>query len=133
MITIIKNDENTVVLTLNEKMDNTSNGFIFKFINDSTSEEVIFTSNDISTAKSRYNEFIIEENINDDPVNGVITLNNSGFWSYVIYESNNPSSLTITNNKIIETGKVNVIGETIELDYYNPTEDTLYVYDDENI
>ncbi len=116
MILINKNTSNSVVLTLNEGRTTENPVYVFLFIDDQTQENKIFYSQNLSTNKDRYDLFNIIENDTEDLSNGIISLN-EGFQHYLIYENN-------LSGKILERGKVKVLGTTTEYVFepdYNTT------------
>ncbi len=127
MITINKNQSNTVVLTLTEKATIDPYTVLFEFVHQMTGEIKLFTAADISTAIGRYNEFDIIETATEDLYDGRVELK-VGFHKYTIYEMTpiSPADLDPTNAVgILETGKVLVIGTATAPDYF----DNSYVKD----
>lgn len=111
MILINKGQSNSVVLTLTERSTLVQPIYVFKFVNDITTEVIRFTADDISDAKERYNEFVIEENAVADVYNGIITLVDSGRYSYYIYEVANESPIDLEGETtLVEQGIVKVVG-----------------------
>jgi hypothetical protein len=127
MILINKESYNNVVLTLTEKSqllgyDNGGNLTgttynLFVFENEGKNQQKIFTADDISPYKKRYNEFSIRES--DAPealLDGRIHLTGrTSQWSYKIYESDTPFSantlaVSATTGTILEEGRVLVRG-----------------------
>lgn len=113
MIYLKQNNVNTVILTLTEKTTITSPFYLFEFISDSTNQTVYFTGSDISTNKTRYNEFNIELTTGAaDLLNSVLNLDPNGFYSYSVYSQESPTNLDINNiTELVETGKVYVVPE----------------------
>lgn len=118
MIKIIQNNSNRCVFTLNEKTTLTGDSiyYLFEFISDSTNDSVLFTGNDISGNKDRFNEFSIVEtgstfvNLTASTVN----LEPTGFWKYNVYQQTSPTNLSISGTSgIVEMGKAQVIGTEV--------------------
>jgi len=110
MINLEPESLNTVALTLTEKSTITATPvyYLFEFINDESNVSKLFTATDISTNKSRYNEFVIEttEGV-EDLLTGVIKLDTKGFYKYNIYEQLSSNNLLIENTtSLVEKGKV---------------------------
>jgi hypothetical protein len=79
---------NNVALTLSEDTNITYVDYLFQFINATSLEEVVFIAQDVSNFKERYNLFVIEL-VNPNQVNlriGKIHLNDTGYWTYNIYQ-----------------------------------------------
>jgi len=127
MILINKESYNNVVLTLTEKSqllgyDNGGNLTgttynLFVFENEGKNQQKIFTADDISPYKKRYNEFeIVESDAPEALLDGRIHLTGrTSQWSYKIYESDTPFSadtlaVSATTGTIIEEGRVLVRG-----------------------
>lgn len=127
MILINKESYNNVVLTLTEKSqllgyDNGGNLTgttynLFVFENEGRDEQKIFTANDISPYKGRYNEFeVLESGTTENLLDGIIHLTGrTSQWSYKIYESDTPFSantlaVSATTGTILEEGRVLVRG-----------------------
>lgn len=96
MITIYKNTENTVCLTLTERAQYTQSVFLFKFTREISNQQIIFTAENISDNTERYDKFIIEEvdSDNEDLSIGKVNLA-EGKYHYQIYEApeTSPQSL----------------------------------------
>jgi hypothetical protein len=127
MILINKETNNTIALTLTEKSQllgydsggnltgTTYNLFVFE--NEGRDEEKIFTANDISPYKERYNEFeVLESGTTENLLGGIIHLTGrTSQWSYKIYESDTAFSadtlaVSATTGTILEEGRVLVRG-----------------------
>ncbi len=113
MITINQNTGNTVSLTLNEKATVTPYNVLFEFKNDTTGLIKYFSALDTSPATDRYNLFQITENATESLTVGTVSLLETGYWSYNIYQM--PYSGTVSLDpsvsiKVLEIGKALVIG-----------------------
>lgn len=116
MIKLTQNTSNNVILTLSESVTYTGSPvyFLFRFINQTTKDEKLFTAQDTSTNIVRYNQFNITltgstfENL----TGGTICINPDGQLFYEVYEQKSPTNLSLsgTSGKIIEQGIVKVEG-----------------------
>ena len=123
MLLINKNANNTLILTLTEKVTIVSPTFLFKFTNDITRESVLFISTNLSAYTDRYDKFLITETSGTiNASSGVINLNPTGFWKYEIFEQASTTNLleSLTGAKV-ENGKVKVVGTETVHTVYNPT------------
>ena len=122
MVNINKNDNTNIFLTLAEKTTLATPYYLFVFTSDVDRNEVIFTANDLTEYKERYNKFLITETSGTTTLtSGVITLTPTGFWSYKVYEQESGTNLLVANTTgLVEQGRVKVIGtETINPKYSN--------------
>jgi VCBS repeat-containing protein len=109
MITINKGEINKVVLTLSERTTIVDATYLFTFINDQSDVIKSFIAEDISVNKIRYNQFAIEENAVENLLNGVVSLDQEGSWTYAIREQASVSNLIVANSgAIVEIGIVKV-------------------------
>jgi len=123
MLLINKNSNNTLILTLTEKVTIASPTFLFKFTNDLTRESVLFISANLSSYKDRYDKFLITETSGTiNASSGVINLNPTGYWKYQIFEQASTSNLLESaTGSMVENGKIKVIGTDTTYTVYNPT------------
>ena len=122
MLVINKNSNNTLILTLTEKVTIASPTFLFKLTNDLTRESVLFLSANLSSYKDRYDKFLITETSGTINVSSVIKLNPTGFWKYQIFEQASTSNLLESaTGSMVENGKIKVIGTDTTFTVYNPT------------
>lgn len=96
----------TFVCTLKEKQTLTTPYWLFRFVKDGTSQEVIAVysdADDTSSYKTRFNRFEITEG-------GLSALVlPSGIWTYYIYEQTTGSNTNYVNStSLCETGQVKV-------------------------
>jgi len=108
MIRLEENTANTVVVTLTENATLLTPYYLFEFISDDTNESKIFIASNISTNKSRYDEFTITTTTGvEDLLNGVIDLKTKGYYTYNIYEQVSATNLDLANiTSLVEVGKV---------------------------
>ena len=123
MLVINKNSNNTLILTLTEKVTIASPTFLFKLTNDLTRESVLFLSANLSSYKDRYDKFLITETSGTiNASSGVINLNPTGYWKYQIFEQASTSNLLESaTGSMVENGKIKVIGTDTTFTVYNPT------------
>ena len=123
MLVINKNSNNTLILTLTEKVTIASPTFLFKLTNDLTRESVLFLSANLSAYKDRYDKFLITETSGTiNASSGVINLNPTGYWKYQIFEQASTSNLLESaTGSMVENGKIKVIGTDTTFTVYNPT------------
>ncbi len=98
--------------------------------------EKAFICSDSSAYPYRYNEFLITERASNEILtSGTITLNPPGYWHYEIYEQESTTNtdflLSLNPNSPLEIGKVKVIGQGTEFNYYAQEETTYKTYDPE--
>ena len=120
MIHLNQNQENIVYLTLSEAVTLTATPvyFLFRFVSETTNDEILFTAPDITTAITRYNEFnftltgATSPNINFTA--GTISMSPFGEYIYEVYEMYSPTNLFLsgTSGTILETGIVKLSGAT---------------------
>ena len=143
MILLNQNSSNIVYLTLSESVPNsftsTTPYFLFRFVSFTTNNEVLFSAQDISTAITRYNQFVITltgataPNLNY--TGGTIYMEPAGEWTYEVYPMYSPTNLFLsgTTGTLIEKGIVTLsgtsastyitqeyTGETKTYGYYQP-------------
>lgn len=130
MIVINKGQNNTIVVTLDEKRTLTAPTYLFKFTNDVTGTAVRFIAANQSAYTYRYDQFLITETSGTiNLTSGVIELSPAGFWSYVIYEQTSTTSLDEKlSTGVVETGKVKVIGTSESPSVYDPGINTYIAY-----
>lgn len=124
MIVLNQNSANNVYLTLSESVTLSANTvyFLFRFLDETTKNEVLFTASDTSTNTIRYNLFNITLTAstasNIDYINGVISLDPFGKWTYEVYNQLSSTNLDLNNaSGPIEKGFVTVNAlSTINID-----------------
>ena len=100
MIKLVQGLTNSVVFTLNERTTISNPYYIFQFINDQTKKSFLFTTNDLSNNKQRYNLFEITPSI-------TTSMSNYGFWTYNVFETATYSSpLSISGLDLVENGRI---------------------------
>lgn len=127
MIQVIKNQANTVVVTLKEKQTLTNPDFLFEFTHDITGQVKLFTAVDTSAYTDRFNSFTITDNTTELPYSGQMNFN-EGYHSYKVYEMNNASPVDLDPDNavtVLETGKVEVIDDSASTDVSFDEDDTI--------
>lgn len=127
MITINKGQVNEVWLTLAEYTTISNPRYLFVFTNDTTKKEVRFICS--FTSNAEYSVFNITESNTPNFLNGVVTLNPTGFWSYEVYQQSSATNLdpSLSQGKV-ESGKVQVIGTPYTNSIYENQNTTNEVY-----
>ncbi len=136
MLRVIKDNANTLTVTLTEKSTVSNPIYLFKFTNQTSNVSYWFISSDTSNFKQRYNKFLLTEKNNANTLNGEITLGLEGRYDYEIYQTNlaNTSGLTIASDaienivKTVEVGIVDVVFDVKEYAKYEVQYDTNIVY-----
>ena len=98
MIRIEYNTNQNIYISLYDKKISVSNTYIFKFINQVTSEEVTLTLNDISLHKERYSKFLIS--------NTAFTNRTIGFWNYYVTQAASGNTIIATGKMLLETNNL---------------------------
>lgn len=132
MILINRNTANTVILTLSEKTTLTPVYYLFEVINDTTNNVKCFIADDVSVNKLRYNEFLINESATEDLLNGTVSLVQSGYYKYNIYEQSSSTNLdpALATNKI-DKGKLRVAATEQTIDVYSGNQTNYVVYNEQ--
>lgn len=111
MIVLNKNQANTVILTLTEKVTITSPYFLFRFISIADLSEKLCLAADTSSYTDRYNKFTITDSTTEDAANGTLNFLPQGQWKYEAYEQASSSNLLLANTgAMVEQGLVDVVG-----------------------
>jgi hypothetical protein len=90
--------------------------YLFQFISETTNDEVIFTTPDVSQNVLRYNQFnITVTGSTQNLTAGTINLNPKGEYIYNVYDMYSPTNLAIsgTSGVIIKTGILQVTGTSL--------------------
>lgn len=110
MLLLTRGQDNDVIVTLKENQTLEVPNFLFVFTNDQTGGVTSCIAANISEFENRYNEFIITEKDSPDNLAGEVSLKNTGFYHYDIYEQNSDTNLNPDNAiNLLETGKAKVI------------------------
>ena len=129
MIVINKNTTTNFVATLFELSQLTNPDYLFEFESDQTKTKFYTIIADISTNKSRYNEFNFVEGTNN-PTSGSLDLGSPGFYKYKVYEQNSTTNLDPTGLNKVEEGKMKLIDSTYQPSFtqhsVSPTTNVVY-------
>lgn len=129
MIYIYKSTQNLCSFSLDDASTTSSYDVVFKFVNDFTKEEKVFTAEEIANT-TRTNDFYITESTSENLLNGTVKLE-AGQWSYTVYEMplTSPNSLDLDLSVgVLDIGRVTVHDSTSDVvefdrgdDETNPT------------
>ena len=120
MIVINKNTTTNFVATLFELSQLTNPDYLFEFESDQTKTKYYTIITDISTNKSRYNEFNFVEGTNN-PTSGSLDLGSPGFYKYKVYEQNSTTNLDPTGLNKVEEGKMKLNYALLTLMAFHPS------------
>jgi len=110
MLIIKTNQPNTLVVTVSQNSELTNPEYLFSFTHLFSKRNVTFLPTDISTHKSRYDEFYFVEGSGYNQVNFFY----DGLWNYAIYEQPNGSgnlNPALAYNKV-ESGQAYVFAQS---------------------
>ena len=121
MLLINKGEINNIFVTLAEKTTLSNPTYLFDFVNDITRHKITFIAQDVSQYTYRYNQFVITETSGTNYLtSGVITLSESMFYSYRIFEQVSTTNLDVAlTGGLVESGKLKVIGTTTNPSKYD--------------
>jgi hypothetical protein len=107
---INKGQNNFLIFTLSEKVTLTNPYYLFSFKHQVLMSSVNFIASDVSGFPTRYNKFLITETTGTvNLTSGVVSLPETGFYEYAIYEQTSSSNLDISNTTgLLEIGMVKV-------------------------
>jgi hypothetical protein len=124
MLQLTKGIENSVIVTLTESVTIDNPFFLFVFYNterNETLKKLFSSSDDQSTSKERYNEFLLPS--------GFFSSSQVGQWSFEVYEQASSSNLDETQATKIETGIIQLSNaEATTVKKYTPEKQTKKVY-----
>ena len=107
---INKGQNNFLIFTLSEKVTLTNPYYLFSFKHQVLMSSVNFIASDVIGFPTRYNKFLITETTGTvNLTSGVVSLPETGFYEYAIYEQTSSSNLDISNTTgLLEIGMVKV-------------------------
>ncbi len=107
---INKNSNNYLVFTLSEKVTLTNPYYLFSFKHQVEMNPINFIAFDSSLYKDRYNKFLITETTGTTTLtSGIVSLSETGFYEYAIYEQTSSSNLDLNQTgNLLEIGMVKV-------------------------
>ncbi len=107
---INKNSNNYLIFTLSEKVTLTNPYYLFSFKHQVEMNPINFIAFDTSLYKERYNKFLITETTGTTTLtSGIVSLAETGFYEYAIYEQVSSSNLDLNQTgNLLEIGMVKV-------------------------
>lgn len=127
---INKGHNNFLIFTLSEKVTLTNPYYLFSFKHQVLMSSVNFIASDISGFPTRYNKFLITETTGTvNLTSGVVSLPETGFYEYTIYEQTSSSNLNVANvTGILEIGMVKVESTLPIYNEYDNQSKTIITY-----
>lgn len=116
---VLNQGENIAYFTLSDSVTLTSSTpyFLFRFISETTKEEILFTSENISSSTTKYDEFVITLSGTSNLTGGTITMDPPGFWKYFVYQQYDQYNLSLTgvSGSYIDSGFVKLIDGPVSM------------------
>lgn len=127
---INKGQNNFLVFTLSEKVTLTNPYYLFSFKHQVLMSSVNFIASDVSGFPTRYNKFLITETTGTvNLTSGVVSLPETGFYEYAIYEQTSSSNLDVSNTTgLLEIGMVKVESNLPIYNEYDNQSKTIITY-----
>lgn len=127
---INKGQNNFLVFTLSEKVTLTNPYYLFSFKHQVLMSSVNFIASDVSSFPTRYNKFLITETTGTvNLTSGVVSLPETGFYEYAIYEQTSSSNLDTNNTTgLLEIGMVKVESNLPIYNEYDNQSKTIITY-----
>lgn len=121
MIKLIKNTANNVIITVTENVTLTNPVFLFDLTyNSSSNNSYQFIADNISSATTRYDQFIIQNQISG--------ITEQGWFTYKVYEQESTTNMNpLLATSLVEQGLCLVSGST-QLNYVTDSGQTNYNY-----
>ena len=117
-----KNQNNSICLTLNEKMnDNYPEIFLFRFVNEQSKKEYFCNLTDLSTTKKRFNLFNLYEGTS-------ITLP-LGDYQYYVYQMEITGEENYNLGFLCEQGKARVKTDSVAIPTFTQTTTIKNIYE----
>ena len=127
---INKGQNNFLIFTLSEKVTLTNPYYLFSFKHQVLMSSVNFIASDVSGFPTRFNKFLIT--VTTGSVNltsGVVSLPETGFYEYAIYEQTSSSNLNLANvTGLLEIGMVKVESTLPIYNEYDNQSKTIITY-----
>lgn len=123
MIHLTKGNTETICLTLSEKQTIVNVTYLFRFVNRTTKQEVVFTlykSADLSTYKDRYNKFSFK-------TNKYFQYAEPGEWTYLVYEQSSTSNTDYTQSGALLEEGIMRLSEATAFSYTEYGSDNTYI------
>ena len=129
---INKGQNNFLIFTLSEKVTLTNPYYLFSFKHQVLMSSVNFIASDVSGFPTRYNKFLITETTGTvNLTSGVVSLPETGFYEYAIYEQTSSSNLDISNTTgLLEIGMIKVNSDKPIYTEYDNQSKTIITYGD---
>ena len=127
---INKGQNNFLIFTLSEKVTLTNPYYLFSFKHQVLMSSVNFLASDVSGFPTRYNKFLITETTGSvNLTSGVVSLPETGFYEYAIYEQTSSSNLNVANvTGLLEIGMVKVESNAPIYNEYDKQNKTIITY-----
>jgi hypothetical protein len=127
---INKGQNNFLIFTLSEKVTLTNPYYLFSFKHQVLMSSVNFIASDVSGFPTRYNKFLITETTGSvNLTSGVVSLPETGFYEYAIYEQTSSSNLNLANvTGLLEIGMVKVESTLPIYNEYDNQSKTIITY-----
>lgn len=127
---INKGQNNFLIFTLSEKVTLTNPYYLFSFKHQVLMSSVNFIASDVSGFPIRYNKFLITETTGTvNLTSGVVSLPETGFYEYAIYEQTSSSNLNVANiTGLLEIGMVKVESNVPIYNEYDNQNKTIITY-----
>jgi hypothetical protein len=127
---INKGQNNFLIFTLSEKVTLTNPYYLFTFKHQVLMSSVNFIASDVSGFPTRYNKFLITETTGSvNLTSGVVSLPETGFYEYAIYEQTSSSNLNVANvTGLLEIGMVKVESTLPIYNEYDNQSKTIITY-----
>jgi len=127
---INKGQNNFLVFTLTEKVTLNNPYYLFSFKHQVLMSTVNFIASDVSGFPTRYNKFLITETTGTvNLTSGVVSLPETGFYEYAIYQQTSSSNLNVANAEgLLEIGMVKVESALPVVNAYDNQNKTIITY-----
>jgi hypothetical protein len=127
---INKGQNNFLIFTLSEKVTLTNPYYLFSFKHQVLMSSVNFIASDVSGFPTRFNKFLITETTGSiNLTSGVVSLPETGFYEYAIYEQTSSSNLNLANvTGLLEIGMVKVESTLPIYNEYDNQSKTIITY-----
>jgi hypothetical protein len=127
---INKGQNNFLIFTLSEKVTLKNPYYLFSFKHQVLMSSVNFIASDVSGFPTRYNKFLITETTGSvNLTSGVVSLPETGFYEYAIYEQTSSSNLNVANvTGLLEIGMVKVESTLPIYNEYDNQSKTIITY-----
>jgi hypothetical protein len=127
---INKGQNNFLVFTLTEKVTLSNPYYLFSFKHQVLMSSVNFIASDVSSFPTRFNKFLITETTGTvNLTSGIVSLPETGFYEYSIYEQTSSSNLNTDNaTGLLEIGMVKVESPVPVINAYDNQNKTIITY-----